>query len=97
MTCSFGVAEWHRGEDLNDGIKRADEAMYRAKQEGRDRVEIELDTTAVGARVAAGLMARAQASLRPARPERAAIVRPRPDAATGAAARERGRPAPAVL
>ena len=44
VTCSFGVAEWHRGEDLNDGIKRADEAMYRAKQEGRDRVEIELDT-----------------------------------------------------
>ena len=44
VTCSFGVAEWHRGEDLNDGIKRADEAMYRAKQDGRDRVEIELDT-----------------------------------------------------
>jgi diguanylate cyclase (GGDEF)-like protein len=43
VTCSFGVAEWHRGEDLNDGIKRADEAMYRAKQEGRDRVEIELE------------------------------------------------------
>jgi len=46
VTCSFGVAEWHRGEDLNDGIKRADEAMYRAKQEGRDRVEIELETDA---------------------------------------------------
>jgi diguanylate cyclase (GGDEF)-like protein len=42
VTCSFGVAEWHRGEDLNDGIRRADEAMYRAKQQGRDRVEIEL-------------------------------------------------------
>jgi diguanylate cyclase (GGDEF)-like protein len=42
VTCSFGVAEWHRGEDLNEGIKRADEAMYRAKQQGRDRVEIEL-------------------------------------------------------
>ena len=44
VTCSFGVAEWHRGEDLDAGIKRADEAMYRAKQEGRDRVEIELKT-----------------------------------------------------
>ncbi len=44
VTCSFGVAEWHRGEDLDAGIKRADEAMYRAKQEGRDRVEIELAT-----------------------------------------------------
>ena len=43
VTCSFGVAEWHRGEDLNEGIKRADEAMYRAKKQGRDRVEIELD------------------------------------------------------
>ena len=43
VTCSFGVAEWQRGEDLNDGIKRADEAMYRAKQQGRDRVEIELE------------------------------------------------------
>jgi diguanylate cyclase (GGDEF)-like protein len=46
VTCSFGVAEWHRGEDLNDGIKRADEAMYRAKQEGRDRVEIEFESDA---------------------------------------------------
>ena len=48
VTCSFGVAEWHRGEDLNDGIKRADEAMYRAKQEGRDRVEIELEDDSLG-------------------------------------------------
>jgi len=44
VTCSFGVSEWNRGEDLNDGIKRADEAMYRAKQDGRNRVEIELET-----------------------------------------------------
>jgi len=43
VTCSFGVAEWHRDEDLHEGIKRADEAMYRAKKGGRDRVEIELD------------------------------------------------------
>ena len=41
VTCSFGVAEWHRDEDLNEGIKRADEAMYRAKQNGRDRVEVQ--------------------------------------------------------
>jgi len=44
VTCSFGVAEWHRGEDVYQGIMRADEAMYRAKHNGRDRVEIELDT-----------------------------------------------------
>jgi diguanylate cyclase (GGDEF)-like protein len=47
VTCSFGVAEWHRGEDLSEGVKRADEAMYRAKQNGRDRVEIEIDPSAV--------------------------------------------------
>jgi len=46
ITCSFGVAEWHQGEDLERGIKRADEAMYRAKQNGRDRVEIQLDREA---------------------------------------------------
>jgi diguanylate cyclase (GGDEF)-like protein len=42
VTCSFGVAEWHRGEDFNEGVKRADDAMYRAKKQGRDRVELEL-------------------------------------------------------
>jgi diguanylate cyclase (GGDEF)-like protein len=42
VTSSFGVAEWRQGEDLHEGIKRADEAMYRAKQNGRDRVELEL-------------------------------------------------------
>jgi diguanylate cyclase (GGDEF)-like protein len=46
VTCSFGVAEWHRGEDMNDGVRRADEAMYRAKQAGRDRVEVQLDAAA---------------------------------------------------
>ena len=43
VTCSFGIAEWHLGEDLNEGIKRADEAIYRAKHNGRDRVELELE------------------------------------------------------
>jgi diguanylate cyclase (GGDEF)-like protein len=46
ITCSFGVAEWHQGEDLERGVKRADEAMYRAKQNGRDRVELQLDVDA---------------------------------------------------
>jgi diguanylate cyclase (GGDEF)-like protein len=46
ITCSFGVAEWHQGEELDRGVKRADEAMYRAKQNGRDRVEIQLDLDA---------------------------------------------------
>jgi diguanylate cyclase (GGDEF)-like protein len=45
VTCSFGVAEWHGGEDLNDGVRRADEAMYRAKRNGRNRVEVQLEPT----------------------------------------------------
>jgi diguanylate cyclase (GGDEF)-like protein len=45
VTCSFGVAEWHHGGDLDDGIKRADDAMYRAKREGRNRVELELESS----------------------------------------------------
>jgi len=44
MTCSFGISEWRQGEDVGEGIRRADEAMYRAKQNGRDRVELELDS-----------------------------------------------------
>ena len=42
VTSSFGVAESLAGEDLVESIKRADEAMYRAKQNGRDRVELQL-------------------------------------------------------
>jgi hypothetical protein len=34
------VAESLAGEDLSEGIRRADEAMYLAKRKGRDRVEL---------------------------------------------------------
>jgi len=40
VTGSFGVAQASAGEDLVDGIRRADEAMYAAKSQGRDRVEL---------------------------------------------------------
>jgi diguanylate cyclase (GGDEF)-like protein len=40
VTGSFGVAQASAGEDLVDGIRRADEAMYSAKTQGRDRVEL---------------------------------------------------------
>jgi len=42
VTASFGVAEARAGEELADSIRRADEAMYRAKRNGRDRVELQL-------------------------------------------------------
>ncbi len=38
MTFSAGIAEWQYGEDQEDLIKRADEALYRAKADGRDRI-----------------------------------------------------------
>lgn len=40
VTVSLGVASAIDTLDLDDLIKRADEAMYRAKQEGRDRVVV---------------------------------------------------------
>lgn len=38
VTASVGVATWTRRESLEDMLRRADQAMYRAKAEGRDRV-----------------------------------------------------------
>ena len=42
LTSSFGIAECAAGEAISESIKRADEAMYRAKQEGRNRVEVQI-------------------------------------------------------
>jgi len=39
MTCSFGVAPYHPDETAETLIRHADEAMYVAKQTGRNRVE----------------------------------------------------------
>ena len=40
VTASFGVTALQPGEDIGEGIKRADEALYKAKANGRDRVEV---------------------------------------------------------
>jgi len=39
ITCSFGVAEFDQVEDCNNFLNRADTALYKAKNSGRNRVE----------------------------------------------------------
>jgi len=39
VTSSFGVAAWQEGDDVQGLIQRADDALYRAKESGRNRVE----------------------------------------------------------
>lgn len=39
VTCSFGVAQFYPDDTAESFIKRADDAMYMAKQAGRNRVE----------------------------------------------------------
>ncbi len=43
-TISFGVATFHVGDDEKSMVARADEALYRAKAHGRNRVECEVYT-----------------------------------------------------
>lgn len=40
ITVSQGLAGWERGEDVTSLVSRADEALYKAKEKGRNRVQI---------------------------------------------------------
>jgi diguanylate cyclase (GGDEF)-like protein len=43
ITASFGVAAYREGDDVASLLARADAALYRAKNNGRNRVEVEFD------------------------------------------------------
>jgi diguanylate cyclase (GGDEF)-like protein/hemerythrin-like metal-binding protein len=43
ISASFGVAERSKGEPRNDVFRRIDQALYRAKNGGRNRVEIQTE------------------------------------------------------
>ncbi|MEM9332324.1 MAG: GGDEF domain-containing protein [Pseudomonadota bacterium] len=46
FTISIGVAQWQQSEEFDDLYGRADAALYRAKNAGRNRVESDIEPTA---------------------------------------------------
>ncbi len=40
ITCSFGVTQFHGGDTADSFLRRVDNALYKAKNNGRDRAEI---------------------------------------------------------
>ena len=59
LTVSIGVAQYKPGEAIIDTFARADEALFRAKQHGRNRVECEAAVAMPPASARAGRLARA--------------------------------------
>jgi diguanylate cyclase (GGDEF)-like protein len=43
LTASIGVASWNPAEHIDQALARADHALYRAKQRGRNRIEVASD------------------------------------------------------
>jgi two-component system cell cycle response regulator len=41
ITVSIGISQWHSGQEVSEFLHRADVALYRAKHNGRNRVEVE--------------------------------------------------------
>jgi diguanylate cyclase (GGDEF)-like protein len=52
VTCSFGVAEYAEGDSARTFVARADSALYKAKANGRNRVEFASGATAAIGRMA---------------------------------------------
>ena len=42
VSCSFGITIYSTGDSFEDMVQRADEALYLAKENGRDRAEVRL-------------------------------------------------------
>lgn len=51
VTVSIGVAEYSRGETVHEWLARADEALYEAKAEGRNRVSLSGDVQELDAEI----------------------------------------------
>jgi two-component system cell cycle response regulator len=46
ITVSIGLSQWHSDQELPELLREADLALYRAKQNGRNRVEVESQSEA---------------------------------------------------